>query len=161
MLKTYGTNKKWIFLVIIIVGLLGGVYYWYTASATPEPLLVVHTATAEVVVNQKESKVYLIVHPIGKKIIKFTDRPRRETGSFPVEQFFDVWANDSRDSFANDPPNASIAGLWKGKSFSAFIGLSNPVYDDKTNALRFEITRLDGQKVDVDKQLLHATLFIE
>ena len=56
--------------------------------------------------NQNSFKLQLIFNKSDLQIIEFTDRPFRQTQTFDVQDFIDLFKNGN--TFETDPPNAVL-----------------------------------------------------
>jgi hypothetical protein len=55
----------------------------------------------------------------------FTDRPYREAGQIPTEEFLTLW-DEGENSFADDPPNADFTCTVEGEVVNYVVELQNP-----------------------------------
>ena len=55
----------------------------------------------------------------------FTDRPYREAGQVPTEEFLLAWG-EGENSFADDPPNADFTCTFGGEVVNYVVELQNP-----------------------------------
>ena len=55
----------------------------------------------------------------------FTDRPYREAGQIPTEEFIFAWG-EGENSFADDPPNADFTCTFGGEVVNYVVELQNP-----------------------------------
>ena len=80
---------------------------------------------------------------ITKNVIIFADRPVRAAGHETTELFISRW-DDGKDSFKNDPPNATVSVLGGEKDgvTDAVVVLKNPKLDGTT--LTFDVDVLEG-----------------
>jgi len=70
------------------------------------------------------------------RVVYFTDRPRRSTGTVPLDSFLAEWSNRA-DGFAGDPPNAALSAGDR----VVVVELTDPVSDGST--LRYTANVLD------------------
>jgi hypothetical protein len=61
----------------------------------------------------------------------FTDRPYREAGQMPTEEFVRLW-NEGENSFADNLPNADFTCEVGDEVVNYVVTLSKPVFDRKT-----------------------------
>ena len=94
---------------------------------------------------------------ITKNVIIFADRPVRAAGHETTELFISRW-DDGKDSFKNDPPNATVSVLGGEKDgvTDAVVVLKNPKLDGTT--LTFDVKVLEGDLKGLDGP---AALFID
>ncbi|MFT3924340.1 MAG: hypothetical protein QM778_17520 [Myxococcales bacterium] len=101
----------------------------------------------------------LILQDVSPTTLYFTDRPVRTTGHTPTTDFLALWGKGT-DSFAKDPPNATLSifgqGADKDKVTDVVVELSHPQLHGKD--LVYDIHRLDG---NLPAQGGPAALFID
>ena len=87
----------------------------------------------------------LVLDGIAGNVIVFADRPVRAAGHEDMDLFISRWG-DGKDSFAKDPPNATISILGGDKDgvADAVVTISNP--------------KLDGDKLTFDAKVLEGDL---
>jgi len=92
----------------------------------------------------------------GNAII-FADRPYRSAGHVHTAEFIKQW-DEGRDSFAKDPPNATISVFSKDSKAveDAVVVLKSPKIDGTT--LTFDVSVLEGEIKSADGA---AALFID
>ena len=90
----------------------------------------------------------LQVHPLKGKVLYFSDRPDRLTGTLSVEKFVKLWTQKGQNSFGVDNPNAAVVAIDdNGKDYSQdLVVLEQPTYDSASNTLRFPITKFNPQE---------------
>ena len=99
----------------------------------------------------------LIMTDIAPNAIVFADRPVRAAGHVLAKDFLKQW-DEGNDSFANDPPNATIS-VFKGDGSAvedAVVVLVKPMLEGKT--LSFDVKVLEGNLTGADGP---AALFID
>ena len=109
------------------------------AGASPVPSLAVlnsHGATLE------GNKLTLV--GVAPNTIVFSDRPARMAGHVNTAHFISEW-DEGRDSFAKDPPNATISVLGADGTTvdDAVVVLKKPKIEGEN--LTFEVSRARGQ----------------
>ena len=94
---------------------------------------------------------------IAGNVIVFADRPVRAAGHESMDLFIARWG-DGKDSFAKDPPNATISVLGGSEAgvADAVVVISNPKLDGST--LTFDAKVLEG---DLKGAKGPAALFID
>jgi hypothetical protein len=94
---------------------------------------------------------------VTQNAIIFADRPYRAAGHVHTSEFIKQW-DEGKDSFAKDPPNATISVFTKdGKSVEdAVVVLSAPKVDG--TSLTFDVSVLEGEIKGADGA---ASLFID
>lgn len=99
----------------------------------------------------------LTMNDVGASTIVFADRPVRAAGHVATAEFIKQW-DEGKDSFAKDPPNATISVLSRdGKGVEdAVVVLKSPKLEGW--ALTFEVSILEGALASADGP---ASLFID
>ena len=99
----------------------------------------------------------LTMTDVGSNSIVFADRPFRAAGHVLTKHFLKEW-DEGSDSFAKDPPNATISVLGAEGDFveDAVVTLKSPKLDG--DKLTFEVTVLEG---GLSKATGPASLFID
>ena len=117
------------------------------------PSMIVINAQGAKIANQK-----LVLDGVAPNAIVFADRPVRAAGHALTAHLLEEWSDSSADSFAKDPPNATISVMnkEKGKVSDAVIVLKSPKLEG--DRLTFDIAVLEG---DIGKADGPATLFID
>lgn len=100
------------------------------------------------VINAKSASLAegkLVLEGIAGNVIVFADRPVRAAGHEDMNLFIARWS-DGKDSFAKDPPNATISVLGGDKDgvADAVVTISNP--------------KLEGDKLTFDAKVLEGDL---
>lgn len=124
---------------------------------------------AEIKATKVDNTYLLVLKNVSPYIIYFTNRPNRDTGHMPLEQFVSDWKKGA-DSFAKDQPNAGLEGIkFEGMKHGlnavnyTFI-LSNPIYDKKDKTFTYTAKTLNGEAAlkpaDLGK-LRHPVIFID
>jgi hypothetical protein len=88
----------------------------------------------------------LILDGVAPSAIVFADRPVRSAGHIMLTHVLEEWTSKAPNSFAKDPPNATISVLNKAKGsvVDAVVTLKSP--------------RLDGDKLTFDVDVLEGDL---
>lgn len=97
----------------------------------------------------------LTLHGIGKATIFFGERPNRDVGEIPYDEFVQSWGA-AKESFAADPPNASLVFHNGGQASIAIVELSEPALAG--DAIRYHVKLLSG---DLPESIGPASLFID
>src|SRR5205085_9006541 len=99
----------------------------------------------------------LTMSDIAPNSIVFADRPVRAAGHVLTKEFIKQW-DEGNDSFASDPPNATISVLSKDGSSveDAVVVLKKPKLEG--GSLTFDVTVLEGGLSTADGP---ASLFID
>ena len=102
----------------------------------------------------------LVLTGVSPNSIVFADRPVRAAGHAPTTELLQEWspAEDSKDSFAKDPPNATLSVFSKdGQNVKdAVIVMRSPKLDG--DQLTFEVDVLEGDISGADGA---ASIFID
>ena len=69
----------------------------------------------------------LVLSDVDDETLWFTDRPYRETGQLPTEDFVALFSEEGLNSFASDPPNADLSCEVDGEVVNRVVTLQNPV----------------------------------
>jgi hypothetical protein len=85
----------------------------------------------------------LTLADVHSTTLGFSDRPERTVWHEPTEAFVDTWG-EGENSFASDPPNATLTILESSEVELAVMVLSNP--------------RLDGGRLSYDIQITDGTV---
>jgi hypothetical protein len=118
-------------------------------------LLFVQNSTG---IEYDKAKGTLRMKNIGRSTLFFTDRPVRMAGHYHTrDEFLPLWS-EGPDSFAKNPPNATLSLLEVGKADlqNAVINLKNPRMQGKD--LLYDITIIEGS---VPQSAGDAVLFID
>jgi len=118
-------------------------------------LLFVQNATG---IEYDKAKGTLRMKNIARSTLFFTDRPVRIAGHYHTrDEFLKLWS-EGPDSFAKNPPNATLSMLEVGKADlqNAVINLKNPRMQGKD--LIYDITIIEGT---VPQSAGDAVLFID
>ena len=124
-------------------------------SSKPDvvPSLIVMNAEGATLKDDK-----LTLKGVASNSIVFADRPVRSAGHSLTSVLLDEWNPDYPDSFAADPPNATVSvfGASEEEIYDAVVTLKNPKMEGKD--LTFEVAVLEGS---LDGAEGPAALFID
>ena len=100
----------------------------------------------------------LVLTGVSPNAIVFADRPVRSAGHAMLSHLLEEWSSNAPDSFAKDPPNATVSALIKGKNAvaDAVVMLRSPKLDGDT--LTFDVHVLEGTLTGADGP---ATVFLD
>jgi hypothetical protein len=84
----------------------------------------------------------LTLHSLAPTTLFFSDRPNRVTGHVTSQDFVDSWGK-GKDSFASDPPNASLSIFHPDGVSDVVVELKDPKLDGVDLIYTVEI--LDGE----------------
>ena len=122
------------------------------------PSMIVINAQGAEIEGAKIANQKLVLEGVAPNAIVFADRPVRAAGHALTAQLLEEWSDSSADSFAKNPPNATISVMnkEKGKVADAVVVLKSPKLEGER--LTFDIAVLEG---DLGKADGPATLFID
>lgn len=100
----------------------------------------------------------LTLKGLAPNAILFADRPVRAAGHVLISQLKEEWSPAAADSFAKEPPSATVSAQNKAKGtlLDAVIVLRSPKLDGDT--LTFDVQVLEGDITGADGP---ATVFID
>ena len=103
------------------------------------PSMIVLNARGAKLTGQK-----LVLEGIAPNAIVFADRPVRSAGHALTVHLLEEWSASSPDSFAKDPPNATVSVLnkAKGEVVDAIMVLKSPKLDG--DRLTFDVEVIEG-----------------
>jgi len=99
-------------------------------------LLFVQSAQGAAISNGK-----MTLKKISPTTIFFSDRPERIAGHLTTKDFVPFWS-EGADSFASNPPNATLSALEEGKMSDVVLELRNP--NLAGDELSYEVKILEG-----------------
>lgn len=100
----------------------------------------------------------LVLTGVSPNAIVFADRPVRSAGHAMLAHLLEEWSSNAPDSYAKDPPNATVSALIKGKNAvaDAVVVLRSPKLEGDT--LTFDVHVLEGSLTGADGP---ATVFVD
>lgn len=114
-----------------------------------------------IVLNAKAAKVAgttLTLDGVAPNAIVFADRPVRAAGHALTAHLLEEWSTASADSFAKDPPNATVSVLNKAKGSVADMVVVLKAPKLEGDKLTFEIVPIEGDLTGADGP---ATVFLD
>jgi len=84
----------------------------------------------------------LTLHGVGPTTLFFSDRPERITGHGTTEEMVNAWS-EGDESFADDPPNATLSILEAEEIQDVVVVISDPVLSG--SKLTYNVRVLDGE----------------
>jgi hypothetical protein len=114
-----------------------------------------------IVLNAKAAKVTgttLTLDGVAPNAIVFADRPVRAAGHALTVHLLEEWSAAAPDSFAKDPPNATVSVLNKAKGSVADMVVVLKAPKLEGDKLSFEIAPIEGDLGQADGP---ATVFID
>ena len=97
----------------------------------------------------------LTLKKVGPTTIFFTDRPKRTAGHMTTKDFVDEWG-EGGNSFAADPPNATLSIFGEDEIVDIVLTLKNPRFEGEN--LIYDIAILEE---DVEPISGESSLFID
>lgn len=129
-------NKLVAISALVFLSTLTGCASMDPAHSSEPTLLFVQSAQ-----GVESSPGSLTLKGVSPTTIYFTDRPRREAGHSTTADFVAQWS-EGNDSFAKDPPNATLSVLAGNEVENVVVTLSNPRLDG--NDLTYDVRTLEG-----------------
>ncbi len=92
----------------------------------------------------------LILEGVAPSVIVFADRPVRSAGHAMLSHVLEEWTLKAPNSFATDPPNATVSVLNKAKAsvVDAVVTLKSPKLEG--DRLTFDVDVLEGDLAGAD-----------
>jgi hypothetical protein len=105
------------------------------------------------VLNARSAKLQdnkLILEGVAPSAIVFADRPVRSAGHIMLTHVLEEWQSKAPNSFAKDPPNATVSVLNKAKAsvVDAVVTLKSPKLEG--DKLIFDVDVLEGDLAGAD-----------
>jgi hypothetical protein len=105
------------------------------------------------VLNARSAKLQdkkLILEGVAPSVIVFADRPVRSAGHAMLPHVLEEWTLNAPNSFAKDPPNATVSVLNKAKAsvVDAVVTLKSPKLEG--DKLTFDVEVLEGDLAGAD-----------
>ncbi|MDB5490044.1 MAG: hypothetical protein JWQ58_3759 [Reyranella sp.] len=105
------------------------------------------------VLNARSAKLQdkkLILEGVAPSVIVFADRPVRAAGHAMLPHVLEEWTLNAPNSFAKDPPNATVSVLNKAKAsvVDAVVTLKSPKLEG--DKLTFDVDVLEGDLAGAD-----------
>jgi hypothetical protein len=155
--------------LLVVTTMLGGIGTATAQTATqPSPMKTIGTPSAAAkpeivpslfVLNSRGATLQgdtLVLTGVTPSSIIFADRPVRSAGHQPTADVIAEWGSGD-DSFAKNPPNATVSVLGKdGSVKDAVVVLKNPKLDG--DKLTFNVQTLEGDLAGADGA---AAVFID
>lgn len=142
-----------------------------TQKTEPASYLFVQSALkADLEIDKTEVDTYtLTLHDVNPYVTYFADRPRRNAGVMPVEQFIKLWdVKGGENSFKKVAPNADLNAMVGLSSSNTTVNYAIEIkkvnYDSHSKKLVYTVKSLKGNINPMPKsttQLHHVTLFID
>jgi hypothetical protein len=128
-----------------------------TVGATQQPQIV----PSMIVLNARSAKLAgqkLTLEGVSSNAIVFADRPVRAAGHALTAHLLEEWSNSAPDSFAKDPPNATVSALNKAAATVVDVVLVLKAPKLEGDRLTFDVQVLEGDLANADGP---ATVFID
>jgi hypothetical protein len=151
-------------IALLVLGALLGVS---TAAPAQTPAKIIGTpqppqiVPSMIVLNAKAAKLAgrtLTLERVSPNAIIFADRPIRAAGHALTAHLLEEWSASTANSFAKDPPNATVSVLDKAKGSVADIVVVLRAPTLEGDRLTFEVTPIEGDLGQADGP---ATVFID
>jgi len=128
-----------------LLALAGGASAQTKTIGTPEQPRMVPSL---IVLNAKSAKLAgrtLTLEGVSPSAVVFADRPVRAAGHVRVQHLLEEWSSNAPDSFAKEPPNATVSALdtTKGSVADIVVVLKAPKLDG--DRLVFDVTPIEGE----------------
>ncbi len=112
-----------------------------------------HLVPSMIVLNARSAKLQdkkLVLEGVSPNAIVFADRPVRSAGHALTAHLLEEWTTNAGDSFAKDPPNATVSVLNKEKRsvVDAVFTLRSPKLEG--DRLTFDVDVLEGDLAGAD-----------
>jgi hypothetical protein len=85
----------------------------------------------------------LILKGIGPTVLFFSDRPERIAGHMTNDRYLKLWMEDGKDSFLDDPPNATVSVFADDTETNLVVTLRNPQFTGDN--LTYDISVIQGK----------------
>ena len=128
-----------------------------TIGAPQQPQIV----PSMIVLNARGAKLAgqkLTLDGVSPNAIVFADRPVRAAGHALTAHLLEEWSASSPDSFAKDPPNATVSVMNKANASVADVVLVLKAPKLEGDKLTFDVQLLEGDLANADGP---ATVFID
>jgi hypothetical protein len=151
----------------LLIAVLGALLVLSGGVAAQTPAKIIGTpqqpqiVPSLIVLNARAAKLAgrtLTLDGVSPNAIVFADRPIRAAGHALTAHLLEEWSDSAPDSFAKDPPNATVSVLNKANASvaDAVVVLKAPRLDG--DRLVFEIVPIEGDLAKADGP---ATVFID
>jgi hypothetical protein len=128
-----------------------------TIGAPQQPQIV----PSMIVLNARGAKLAgqkLTLDGVSPNAIVFADRPVRAAGHALTAHLLEEWSSSAPDSFAKDPPNATVSVMNKANASVADVVLVLKAPKLEGDKLTFDVQLLEGDLANADGP---ATVFID
>jgi len=129
------------------------------ASSNPGYLFFQNDLHATLVKNQDKTYTLTLLDA-PKYVSYFSNRPQRNTGLIPLNQFLTFWKDSKiKDSFLQIPPNVALAMMpASGKQQNFIAVVSEPAYSDKN--VSYKLTIMGKQPIETGS-VSHVNMFFD
>ena len=125
----------------------------------PEFFAIQHAKSGSI--SEINSTSYLLeLSDVSNKTILFSDRSDRIVVSINTSNYTDNWKS-GKDSFELDPPNAVLVVDELKVQEIIIVELSNPVYDQENERLKYYITSDNSTLIDISGEFGKNTIVID
>lgn len=155
------TSVLLIGVVVLLIGACADGETDVSKDSGPPKMLAVQHADAASIGEAEDGTRRLTLTGVSEQMILFSDRPERITVSEATESFMETWSL-GRDSFEDDPPNATLVveELDAGQHF-VIAELTDPEYDPDTDTLTYVVIIEADTDVDLPSDFGEVTLVID
>ena len=163
--KNFGTI---VLAVLVLAAVSLSILAWYvqtvrTAADQADPtFLYVQTAhSGSLSPEGVDGQRTLTLNDVSPVTVYFADRPDRETGHEPTEDFIANW-NQGEDSFASNPPNAALDIFGEDSQNILIVELMSAQYDVQNQTLEYQVLILDDEtEGHIPETFNEVALFID
>jgi len=140
-----------------------------TAASQEAPAWLFVINAPRATLSAEGGKNFLTLHAVGD-VRAFTKSPHRQVNVYTVSNFVNkIWTEGGATAFTQDHPNGAVTAILDTShtqvASDESITLFHPVYDAKSDTLRFEVHNLDkGALVPTQGKTLDlqgVTLFVD
>ncbi len=164
-------NRNFLFFSTVISALLVGIVMPMGVQANlvteaKGAYLMVQSAEAAQIKRDAGKDTYtLVLKQVAPFVAYFSERPNRQAGSMPIEEFLALWEQRGHNSFGENPPNADLHAtrvLAMNEAVNFAIELTRPTYNGKSQTLSYTVKPLKGSPLSQDTiDVQHVLLFID
>lgn len=127
-------SKSTVSFLLLLVGALP----WVTADAEDGQAEYLFVKSANSIAFDNDT---LALKQVSPTVVFFSDRPKRIAGHLTLDGFLVLW-DEGEDSFAEDPPNATLSIIDGGEVQTVVMELKNPRLQKDT--LLYDVRILEG-----------------
>lgn len=124
-------------------------------------------ATVQEIKNQPGTYT-VTLERVSPMVTYFSDRPNRDCGIIPMDQYLKLWHYKGARNFKDNPPNAVLNSIETGllssdKVLNFAIQVIEPVYDRKSETMTFTANPLVGNLNEIKPLMVlnHVSIFVD